>query len=95
MIYTVGVNAVDEQDTISLGDDGKLSTPAIRHDGTLSTGDAVWSRRCDAQKFLDRFRLSNCSVFGVLADWDDDTGHNIDESYRRLRRPAKIVALDP
>lgn len=94
MIYTIGVNAFAGRDRIDLGEDGKQSTPAIRDDGTLLSGDAVWRRQADAQMFLDRFRLTNCRVFGVLADWDDDTERNIDENYRRLSRPAKIVALE-
>lgn len=94
MIYTVGVNAINEPDTIELSGDGLLSSPSIRHDGTLSPGDAVWCIRTDAQRFLDRFRLTNCSVYGVLADWDDDTERHANEDYRRLNREAKIVALD-
>jgi hypothetical protein len=56
-------------------------------------GGCVFKTWDDAKDYLDKNKLNNYSIFGVLADWENDTETNIDEEYHNLLKDSQLVLI--
>jgi hypothetical protein len=83
MIYTIGRTAAYEQNFRELPVVEKLGrTPDYQ-------GGSVWKTREDAQKECP----SDYSVYGVEADWEQDTEPSKEGSWHDLLKTSKLVKL--
>ena len=62
--------------------------PGLKKD----TGGSVWKYYFDARSVAEGSD-QDFGVYGVLADWDDDTLPSPEGSFRSLSRPARLVDL--
>lgn len=96
MIYTIGHRESYEQGFREqpTGKFAKLGAGTLA-DGEDYAGGIVFKTREEAQEYIDS-RKSLCytyDVYGVEADWDEDTDNVIGEYGRRLLKTSRLVWL--
>lgn len=87
MIYTVGL-VTEYEPRLSAGNATKKGR-TDSYDGGM-----VWRTAGEAQTYLLINDTTGArAVYGVEADWEDDTVQNPGEPYRRLTRDAPLIRL--
>ena len=82
MIFTVGKIEIYE--------------PYIRDDPNpgKAIGGSVWKTRSEAEQYLAQHSSSEYRVYEVDADWEQDTAEEVGESFRALKRVARLSTVE-
>lgn len=93
MIFTLGGTESYDRDMAACP--GLVKRGRYRkEDGSLYPGGSVWRTRAAAEEYRSLLGLSDCSAYGVLADWEEDTAPDIHgRPFRNLLRDAPLVRL--
>ena len=95
MIFTVGRRSIYDQGLEHGPDFKKLGRCELQYG---YEGGSVWRTKQEAESYLeremDRGRLFDYGVYGVLADWDTETMQLGDEPFRRLLETRQIVRAE-
>ncbi len=88
MIYCIGLTARYEAAFAG------PSAPIERGGGADYAGGWVWQTVAEAERFIALNGLTvTHSVYGLDADWEQDTEAVEGQSYRRLKRDAAVVRV--
>lgn len=96
MIYTVG----HTKSYLKYFDEFKNSPEKFlkmgrrnNYQGKYYPGGCVFKTQNDAKNYLDKNNLNTYSIFGVLADWENDTEPDINEGYHSLLIDSQLVLI--
>jgi len=59
-----------------------------------SPGGSVWRTFNEVQTYLDSLGLDEYSIYGVIADWEEDTEQHGGASWRDLLKNSDLIKLD-
>jgi hypothetical protein len=63
------------------------------YNGKPYSGGSIFKTYQDADNYLTKNNLKTYSVFGVLANWDNDTEPNINKEYNNLLTDSQLVLI--
>ena len=92
MIYTVGVRRNYEQILDGSSTPVKLGKCQADDGSEYEGGCAFQTIEAAASHLLER-GLSEYGIYGMMADWEEDTYQIEGEPFRRLKRDAGLVRL--
>lgn len=62
--------------------------------GEYYPGGSVFKTYIDAKKYLEREQLKDYSIFGVLANWDNDTEYDGVSPFNDLLYDSELILLE-
>jgi len=63
------------------------------YNGKPYLGGCIFKTYQDAKNYLNKNNLNNYSIFGVLANWENDTEPDINEEYHSLLVDSQLVLI--